>query len=189
MSLINFIISYIIDPLLALALFAVIARLLLQLTRADFRNPLCQAVVKVTNPLILPLRRILPPVGKLDTASVVAVLLVAALRVAAHALNEEGIGAPFLGAGVHVAILWASAITGEIFNMVLWTYFYAIILYALLSMIAPSGYSPLQSVLASLCEPVLRPLRRAIPSVAGLDLSPLWAGLIIQVLIHLPLLF
>ena len=189
MSLINFIISYIIDPLLALALFAVIARLLLQLTRADFRNPLCQAVVKVTNPLILPLRRILPPVGKLDTASVVAVLLVAALRVATHALNEEGIGAPFLGAGVHVAILWASAIAGEIFNMVLWTYFYAIILYALLSMIAPSGYSPLQSVLASLCEPVLRPLRRAIPSVAGLDLSPLWAGLIIQVLIHLPLLF
>src|SRR5580704_15926820 len=126
MSLTNFILSYIIDPLLALALFAVIARLLLQLTRADFRNPLCQAVVKVTNPLILPLRRILPPLGKIDTASVVAVLLVAAVRVAAHALNDEGIGAPFLGAGVHVGILWASAILGEIFNMVLWTYFYAI---------------------------------------------------------------
>jgi YggT family protein len=189
MSLTNFILSYIIDPLLALALFAVIARLLLQLTRADFRNPLCQAVVKVTNPLILPLRRILPPLGKIDTASVVAVLLVAAVRVAAHALNDEGIGAPFLGAGVHVGILWASAILGEIFNMVLWTYFYAIFLYALLSMIAPSGYSPLQSLLATLCEPVLRPIRRAIPSVAGLDLSPLWAGLIIQVLIHLPLLF
>jgi YggT family protein len=189
MSLTNFILSYIIDPLLALALFAVIARLLLQLTRADFRNPLCQAVVKVTNPLILPLRRILPPLGKIDTASVVAVLLVAAVRVAAHALNDEGIGAPFLGAGVHVGILWASAILGEIFNMLLWTYFYAIFLYALLSMIAPSGYSPLQSLLATLCEPVLRPIRRAIPSVAGLDLSPLWAGLIIQVLIHLPLLF
>jgi len=63
------------------------------------------------------------------------------------------------------------------------------VLYALLSMIAPSGYSPLQSVLATLCELVLRPLRRAIPSMAGIDLSPLWAGLIIQVLIHLPLLF
>lgn len=189
MSLINFILSYIIDPLLALALFAVIARLLLQLTRADFRNPLCQAIVKITNPLILPLRRILPPIGKVDTASVVAVLLVAAVRVAAHALNDEGIGAPFLGSGVHTAILWASAIAGEIFYMVLWIYFYAIILYALLSMIAPSGYSPLQSLLATLCEPVLRPIRRAIPSVAGLDLSPLWAGLFIQVLIHLPLLF
>ena len=51
----------------SLALFVVLARLLLQLARADFRNPLCQAIVKVTNPLILPLRRILPPVGKVDT--------------------------------------------------------------------------------------------------------------------------
>src|SRR5580700_8534557 len=110
-------------------IFIVDTLLLLQWTRADFRNPLCQAVVKVTNPLILPLRRVLPPIGKVDTASVVAVLLVAALRVAAHALNDEGIGAPFLGSGVHTGILWASSIAGEIFYMVLWTYFYAIILY------------------------------------------------------------
>ncbi len=89
--------------------------------------------MKITNPLILPLRRVLPPIGKVDTASVVAVLLVAALRVAAHALNDEGIGAPFLGSGVHTGILWASAIAGEIFYMVLWIYFYAIILYALLA--------------------------------------------------------
>ena len=96
-----------------------------------------------------------------------------------------------LGADVFffVRAIWASALAGEIFYMVLWIYFYAIILYALLSMIAPSGYSPLQSVLATLCEPVLRPIRRAIPSLAGLDLSPLWAGLLIQILIHLPLLF
>ncbi|HUA88865.1 MAG TPA: YggT family protein [Steroidobacteraceae bacterium] len=189
MSFINFLLVYLVDPLLALALFAVLARLLLQLTRADFRNPLCQAIVKVTNPLILPLRRILPPMGKIDTASVVAVLIVAAVRVAAHSFGDEGIGAPFLGSGAHVALLWASAIAAEVFYMVLWTYFYAIILYALLSMIAPSGYSPLQSVLATLCEPVLRPIRRVFPSVAGLDLSPLWAGLIIQLIIHLPLLF
>jgi len=70
-------IIYIIDTLLWLALLVVMVRLLLQLTRADFRNPLCQAVVRLTNPLILPLRRILPPIGKIDTASVVAVLLVA----------------------------------------------------------------------------------------------------------------
>ncbi|SRR5579883_972383 len=189
MSLISFLVSYIIDPLLALALFAVIARLLLQLTRADFRNPLCQLIVKVTNPLILPLRRVLPPIGKVDTASVLAVLIVAAVRVGARAVAEEGLGAPFAGSAMHLSIGWASAIAAEIYLMVLWTYFYAIVLYALLSMIAPSGYSPLQSVLATLCEPVLRPLRRAIPSMAGIDLSPLWAGLIIQVLIHLPLLF
>jgi YggT family protein len=56
-----------------------------------------------------------------------------------------------------------------------------------LSLIAPGGYSPLQSLLSSLCEPVLRPIRRVIPAVAGLDLSPLWATLILLALLHLPM--
>src|SRR6202000_1990076 len=73
---------FIVDTLLSLALFVFFARLLLQWARADFRNPLCQAIVKLTNPVILPLRRILPPVRKVDTASVVAVILLAAIKVA-----------------------------------------------------------------------------------------------------------
>ena len=71
---------YLVDTLLTLALFVVFARLLLQWARADFRNPIAQAIVKITNPLILPLRRVLPPIGKVDTASVVAVLLVEIIR-------------------------------------------------------------------------------------------------------------
>lgn len=55
---------YLVDSLLLVALFFVLARLLLQWTRADFRNPLCQAVVRLTNPLILPLRRVLPPIDQ-----------------------------------------------------------------------------------------------------------------------------
>ena len=66
-------IVYIVETLMSLALFVVLARLLLQLTRADFRNPIAQAIVQLTNPLIVPLRRVLPPIGKVDTASVVAV--------------------------------------------------------------------------------------------------------------------
>lgn len=171
-------IIYIIDTLLWLALFAVLVRLLLQLTRADFRNPLCQAVVRLTNPLILPLRRVLPPIGKVDTASVVAVLLVAAVKVAAFfALT----GMPVAGAPV----LFLREVLTDIARTLLWTYFYAIVLYALLSMIAPGGYSPLQSVLTTLCEPVLRPIRRVLPSVAGLDLSPLWACILIQAILIL----
>src|SRR5580693_8458796 len=73
----------------------------------------------------------------------------------------------------------------EIARTLLWTYFYAIVLYALLSLIAPGGYSPMQSVLATVCEPVLRPFRRLIPSVAGLDLSPLWACIVIQAILIL----
>jgi YggT family protein len=171
-------IIYIIDTLLWLALFVVMVRLLLQLTRADFRNPLCQAVVRLTNPLILPLRRILPPIGKVDTASVVAVLLVATVKIASlFALNDIGM--------VTAPLLWVRAVLTEIARMLLWTYFYAIVLYALLSLVAPGGYSPLQSLLTTLCEPVLRPFRRILPVIAGLDLSPLWAGIAIQALLIL----
>src|SRR5471032_1413668 len=72
---------YIIQSLLTLALFVVLARLFLQWARADFRNPICQAIVRLTNPVIVPLRRILPPIRKVDTASVVAVILVAIVEI------------------------------------------------------------------------------------------------------------
>jgi YggT family protein len=168
---------YIIETLLELASFVVLARLLLQLARADFRNPICQAIVRLTNPLIMPLRRILPPIGKLDTASVVAVLLLAVLQVGATFAFEGIVGAsPWF---------WVHAVALYIVRMGLWTYFYAIILYALLSLVAPGGYSPLQSLLATVCEPVLRPFRRLIPAIAGIDLSPLWACILIQALLIL----
>jgi YggT family protein len=168
---------YIVDTLLSLALFVVLARLLLQLTRADFRNPICQAIVQLTNPLIVPLRRVLPPIGKVDTASVVAVLLAAGVEVAVLSALH--------GAGLPDWLGWLQAVALEIARTLLWTYCYAILIYWLLSFIAPGGYSPLQSVLASLCEPVLRPFRRFIPAIAGLDLSPLWATIAIQAILIL----
>jgi YggT family protein len=170
-------INYIIDTLLQLALYVVLARLLLQWARADFRNPLCQAVVRITNPLILPLRRVLPPVGKVDTASVVAVIIVAFLGLLIRFALR---GVPF-----PEPLSWVRLIAFDVVSALLWEYFYAIFFYALLSLIAPGGDSPLQGVLASVCEPVLRPFRRLLPSVAGLDLSPLWAGILIQALLLL----
>jgi YggT family protein len=168
---------FIVDTLLTLALFVVLARLLLQWVRADFRNPIAQAVVRLTNPLILPLRRVLPPVGKVDTASVVAVVLVAIIKV--------GIIFALTIYGSPSVELWVRSVAVELLQAVLRIYFYAILLYALLSLIAPGGYSPLQSLLASLCEPLLRPFRRIIPPIAGIDLSPLWAVIAIQAILLL----
>jgi YggT family protein len=170
-------IIFIVETLLTLTLFVFLLRLLLQWARADFRNPVSQAVVRMTNPLVMPLRRILPPVGKIDTASVIAVLIVAFVEVAIM-FALRGLGLPPL-------VLWLRMVVVEILRTTLWTYFYAIFLYALLSLIAPGGYSPMQSVLDSLCEPVLRPIRRLIPPIGGLDLSPLWAGIAIQALLIL----
>jgi YggT family protein len=168
---------FIVDTLLSLALFVVLARLLLQWARADFRNPIAQAIVRITNPLILPLRRVLPPIGKVDTASVVAVLLVTIIKV--------GILFALTGYGTPGLEVWVQAVILEVLRSVLRMYLGAILLYALLSLIAPGGYSPLQSVLASICEPILRPFRRLIPPIAGIDLSPLWVVIAIQAILLL----
>jgi YggT family protein len=168
---------FIVDTLVRLLLLVFLLRVLLQFARADFRNQISQAVVRITNPLVLPLRRILPPVGKIDTASIVAVIIVATAAIAIQA----GIRG-FLPTN---PIAWIQAVVIEIARTTLWTYFYAIFVYALLTMIAPGGYSPVQSLLESLCEPVLRPFRRFIPPIANIDLSPLWAGIAIQALLLL----
>ena len=170
-------IYFLVDAVLSLALYVVLLRLLMQWSRSDFRNPLAQAVVKITNPLIMPLRRILPPINKIDTASVVTVLIVATAYVVLMTV-VRGFGVPPL-----LLLLRATAL--ELATSVLWLYFYAIFLYALMSLIAQGSYSPMQPLLASLCEPVLGPIRRIIPPIAGLDLSPLWAGLLIQALLIL----
>jgi YggT family protein len=167
--------AIIVSELLSLALFVVLMRLLLQFARADFRNPICQAIVRLTNPIIIPLRRVLPPIRKLDTATVVAAVAIALVLVAVGFAFQ-----PFRGD----ALIWLQQTVLTLIYAVLWTYFWAIIVYALLSLVAPGGYSPLQSVLASLCEPVLGPFRRAIPGISGIDLSPLWACLAIQIILY-----
>jgi YggT family protein len=167
-------IVYLIETLLSLCLWALLLRLLLQWSRADFRNPLARSLVHITNPIIVPLRRVLPAVGRVDTASCVAVL--------AFALVETSVRNLLYGFGLPPLLLWLRATLVEVVNTTLLTYLFAIVIYALLSLVAPGTYSPAQALLASLCEPVLRPFRRAIPPIGGLDLSPLWACIAIQAL-------
>jgi YggT family protein len=168
---------FIIETLLSLTLFVFLLRLLLQWARADFRNQIAQAVVRITNPVVLPLRRLLPPIGKLDTASVVAVILIA--------FAEELILFWLRGVFIADPVFWLRVVVLRIVNVALTTYLYAVFLYALLSLVAPGGYSPMQSLLASLCEPILRPFRRIIPPIGGLDLSPLWVSILLIALIKL----
>jgi YggT family protein len=168
---------YLLETLLSLGMLAVLLRLLLQWSRADFRNSLARAIVHLTNPVIVPLRRLLPAIGRIDTASCVAVVIFALLQVSVSWLLS-GFGPP-------PAPIWLRLAVIEILRTTLWTYFFAIFLYAMLSMVAPGTYSPAQGLLVSLCEPILRPFRRVIPPLAGLDLSPLWAGIVIQTLLIL----
>jgi YggT family protein len=166
---------FIVRTLLSMLLFVFMLRVLLQWARADFRNPLAQAVVKITNPLVMPLRRVLPPIGKIDTSSIVAVLIVAALG--------ELILSLFTGGYLPDPLRLTKLILLKIVWTMLNAYFWAIVIYAVLSMIAPGGYSPMQSLLGALVEPVLRPFRRILPPIAGIDFSPLWACIAIQALL------
>jgi YggT family protein len=170
-------IHFIVVSLIGLYQIVLLLRLLLQLVRADFRNPLARAVVQLTDPLIRPLRRALPAVKRIDTASVVAILAVTVLKII--------VGQLILGLGIPPAQLLLRVLVLELLRLVLTTYLFAIILNAILSFVAQGNYSPGQSLLNAICEPVLRPFRRFIPSVAGLDLSPLWACIAIQALLIL----
>lgn len=168
---------FLVGAFFQLLFFVFLLRLLLQWVRADFRNPVSQAIVRLTNWLIMPLRRVLPPMGRIDTASIAAVVLVALAQAAALSM-VRGLGLPEPLFLLQAAVL-------EILRTILTLYFWAILAYALLSMIAPGADSPFTSILESLCEPVLAPIRRTLPAIGGLDLSPLWAGIGIQVLLIL----
>ena len=169
--------SYLVDSLLTLYLYVLILRFVMQLARADFRNQIAHAVLTVTNPLIMPLRRILPPIGKIDTASVLSIIVVAAVNIALVRLIEhKGLLNPS-----EFAVLTAFTLARTFIMF----YMGAIFIYVILSFVIPAGYSPAMALLSSVCEPLLRPFRRIIPPIASIDFSPLWAGLLLGVLLRI----
>jgi YggT family protein len=165
---------FVVDSVLTFAVYSFLLRFLLQLARADFRNPLAQAILALTNWLVLPLRRILPPLGRVDTASVVALLAVQIGAALILFRLQTGVLFPF------VPLLVASM--RMLLSSVLLLYTVLIFIYVLLSFVAPGVRSPATGLLASLCEPLLAPLRRLLPAVGGLDLSPLVAIIGLQAL-------
>lgn len=164
---------FIIDALLTLVVIAFLLRLLLPWVRADFRNPIGQAVLQFTNPLVMPLRRLLPPAGRIDVAAVLALLVVQLTKTTLLRL-VAGLGPAFVPLVVGGLI--------DLARTVLQFYFVAVLLHALLSWVAPGGYSAGSQLLARLCEPLLSPLRRIVPPIGGLDFSALFVLIGLQAL-------
>jgi YggT family protein len=132
----------------------------------------------MTNPLVLPLRRILPPIGKVDTASIVALLIVQLAATATLWL---------LGAfpGVFTPLQFLQVAALDLVLFVLRFYFFVLLLYVVLTWVAPGAYSPGAALISSLCEPLLRPVRRVIPPLGGMDLSALFVMIALQALVIL----
>lgn len=147
-------------------------RLILQWAAVDRRNPLVEFILRVTGPLVIPLRRVLPPAGRIDTATLVALL---ALQAAGTFLlvSIGCVGEPTLFQVVALAMISAAKIILNVF-------FWSIIIYVVLSWVSPGGYNPMAAVIAAIAEPVLAPFRRLIPLVGGVDISPVFVLIAIQ---------
>jgi YggT family protein len=173
--------EFLISTLFSLYILAVMLRFLLGVVHADFYNPVSQFLVRVTNPLLVPMRKILPGIGKLDTAAIVLMLVLQLVSVLLAMLLH--------GVTVPPATLLLYTV-GQLLMLLINIFMVAILVQALLSWISPGTYTPVSSLLYSLTSPVLKPIQRILPPLSGIDLSPLFAliGLQMVRMLILPLL-
>ena len=171
-----------VDVVFGLIVFALIARFLMQLLRAPFRNPIGQAVMALTDWIVKPLRRVFPGFGGIDWASLVAAFVFQLLwLLALYAIFGRG----FALSGAGVVYLLAATLL-ELVKGGLWLLVIVVIVQAVLSWVAPDG--PLAGLLNAMTFPFLRPLRRIIPPIGGaLDLTPLILIVILQLILILPI--
>ena len=162
---------YVLQTLGSLYLMLILLRFVLQLVRANFYNPLCQFIVKATQPLLKPLRRIIPSMFGLDMSSLVLAILVQMVIFAVVLMLSY---IPFTVLGL---FLWA--IIG-VLKLFLNVFFYALIISVILSWVAPGSSSPGAELVNQITEPALAPFRRFLPSMGGLDISPILAFMVIQ---------
>ncbi|WP_322978850.1 YggT family protein [Pseudomonas sp. C11] len=164
---------YIIQTLGSLYLLIVLLRFILQLVRADFYNPLSQFVVKATKPLLTPLRRIIPGFAGLDLASLIlAILVQLVLMVVTLTLMGYNVGGFILQ-----LLVWSVIGVTSLFLKV---FFFAMIISVILSWVAPGSYNPGAQLVNQICEPLLAPFRRLLPNLGGLDISPIFAFIAIN---------
>ena len=166
---------YIIQTLGSLYLLIVLLRFILQLVRADFYNPLSQFIVKATQPLVKPLRRIIPGFAGLDLASLVlAILVQLLLMVVTLTLMGYNVGGFILQ-----LLVWSLIGVTSLFLKV---FFFALIISVILSWVAPGSYNPGAQLVNQICEPLLAPFRKLLPNLGGLDISPIFAFITINLI-------
>jgi len=162
-----YLLRFVFDALLMI----LIMRFWLQWVKADFYNPLSQFIVKVSNPLVVPLRRVIPGFGGLDLATIIAAYIIATLKfVSLAALSGESLGLLGFYIGLLVLIKQAGFLL-----------FVIMIIMAVMSWVV-QGYNPTLAIFHQLTEPFLNPIRRVIPNLGGLDLSMIVAFLAMNVI-------
>jgi YggT family protein len=168
---------FIVKTLFDLYIITFLLRFALQWVRADFRNPLSQFILRVTDPLVRPLRRVVPAWGSVDLATLVAIVVLELVAILVIHWIMPG-GLPSMGSLLYWALL-------RIVVTTLRLYFFLILIHVILSWVSPGTYSPVTQTLGNLTDPVLRPVRRIVPAIGGIDLSPLFVLIALQATIML----
>ncbi len=163
---------FLVNTIFDLYLLILVVRIILVYAGLNYFDPITQFIVKCTDFLVKPLRRrLLPTIGGFELASIVWVIIIASVKFILISLLSIGI--PNMVGILILAI-------ADLFKLVLQTFFYAIILQAILSWFQP--YSPLTRSLSQITAPVMRPFRRLIPLINGIDISPIPALIVLQLL-------
>ncbi len=168
------VVNLVVNSLGALFILAVMLRFLLQAVRADFYNPLTQAIVKITAKPLAPFRRLIPGYRGLDFASLVLALVLNSLFTAIM-IFAAGFGLP----GIGIIISWAFV---GLISFLLNIYYFGLIISVIASFIAPFSGNPILLMIYQILDPINSRVRRVIPPMGGLDLSPLFIFLGIKVL-------
>ena len=168
--------TFLIKTVFELYILAVMLRFLLQLFRADFYNPISQFLIKITTPVLRPLRRWIPGFAGIDVAALALMAILQFIEIALIAAANGYI--PGIGGLLIVSI-------ASLLQLLIYVFIVAILIQVVLSWIAPDTYNPMTSILRSLCGPLLRPVRHRLPSLGGLDLSPLVVLIVLQLILIL----
>jgi len=153
---------FLIDIIFQLYATALLIRLLLQWVRADFYNPVSQFIVKITNPPVLPLRKVIPGFGGIDVSTLLLAFLVLAIK------------AMLIYQTIEPLVIGIIAL-GETIILIISIFLYSIIIQAILSWVNPDPYNPAVSLLNSLTSPILKHFRNLIPPMGGMDISSMFA--------------
>jgi len=164
-------IIFLIDTLFSLYILAVLLRFLLQWCGADFYNPISQFLVKVTHPPLKILRRFVPSIGKIDTSSLILVLSLQMLADFSILLLK--------GVTINIGALAILSIT-QLIALLINVFVFAVFSRAILSWLNPGSFNAAASILDTMTDPLLDIIRKIIPNLGGLDLSPLAALLLLQ---------
>jgi YggT family protein len=162
---------FIVKTLAQLYLLLLLLRFWLPIMRADFRNPIAQGILRITSPLVIPVRRFVAPIGRLDTSTILVAYILEFLLVLLL-LAIRGLRVETLPIAI-TAILELAILSLNLF-------FFVILLKIILSWVAPQNYNPMTVLLNTMAEPVLRPFRRIVPAVGGFDISPIFAIVLLK---------